>query len=57
MPLRFPTLFSAARAVAHIARPTFFGACRRCERTTPWYTNAVQGVYRCAVCGHDALDD
>ena len=51
--LRFPTLFSSFRQLATASRPTYWGECVHCARTTPWYTNVVRGEYRCTACGQD----
>lgn len=55
MILRFPTVFAALRNLSTVLRPTYYGACVHCERTTPWVTNTLQGVYHCTECGQDAI--
>ncbi len=53
--LHFPTLFSGLFAAAQVRHASYWGECVRCERTTPWYTNAMRGEYRCTECGHSPL--
>ena len=52
MTFSFPTLFAALRSLSGVSRYIYWGNCSRCERSTPWETNALRGEYRCMECGH-----
>lgn len=49
------TFRAAFRNVAAASRPAYWGDCPRCDRSTPWHTNALLGQYRCRRCGTDPV--
>jgi hypothetical protein len=35
----------------------YWGHCSHCQESTPWFTNAWTGEYRCTRCQSDQLRD
>lgn len=53
---RISRAFSTGRALSLHAH-AYWGYCPECMETTPWFTNAWTGEYRCTRCDRDQLDD
>jgi len=52
----FGRALRAFRVASAHAYP-YWGYCTHCMETTPWFTNALTGEYRCTRCDHDQLRD
>jgi len=46
-----------AYRVTSLRSHAHWGYCSHCTETTPWFTNAWTGEYRCTRCDHDQLRD
>lgn len=46
----------ACRTISAHSHP-YWGHCSHCTETTPWFTNAWTGEYRCTRCDRDQLSD